>query len=490
MEIKIIGAGLGGLAASCLLAHKGHSVSILEKNAQPGGKINEISAQGYRFDTGPSLLTMPFIIEKLFEFCNKDISDYINIQPVDPICRYFYPNGIQFDCYQDTGLNIAQIQQFASDDVSTYKKFLDYSNQLYECTKEAFLFNPLYGLSDLGSLNFTDFFRIDAFSTVSERVDKLFDSPELRQFFKRFTTYNGSSPFQAPATLNVIPHVELSMGGYYIEGGMYTLIEALTTLAGQLGVTIHYNTEIAHINTAEGQVTGISDTSGNYHAADIVVSNSDASETYLHLLTKDDISRLKRKKVAHVEPSCSGFVLMLGIDKSYNALTHHNIFFSEDYQKEFKQIFEDKMMPDDPTIYIANTSYSNPAHAPKDGSNLFILVNAPYLNSNIEWGSEHKSYQEKIIRKLQEHGLTDLSDHIQFSKTITPKDFYQKYRSNKGSIYGTSSNSKLSAFMRPKNKSRSVKGLYLVGGSTHPGGGIPLVTLSAFHAVELINRFE
>ncbi|MDZ7660153.1 phytoene desaturase family protein [Fodinibius sp.] len=490
MDIKIIGAGLGGLAASCLLAHKGHDVTILEKNSSPGGKINEVSIDGYRFDTGPSLLTMPFILEKLFEYCDTKMSDYLDIKPVDPICRYFYPNGIQFDCYQDTCLNTAQIQEFAPNDVQAYKQFISYAEQLFERTKDAFLYNPLYGLSDLGNLNFIDFFKIDAFQTVSGRIDKEFESEELQQFFKRFTTYNGSSPYQAPATLNIIPYVELSLGGYYLNGGMYTLIKALTTLAESKGVNIHYDTEIAKINTADNRITGITDTAGEFHTADIVVSNSDASETYLNMVNKEDVSFLKRKKVANVEPSCSGFVLMLGIDKSYNALTHHNIFFSEDYQREFKQIFEDKVMPEDPTIYIANTSYTNPEHAPEGGSNLFILVNAPYLSDNVDWSSEESWCKELIIRKLQEHGLTDLRDHIQYSNTITPRDFYQKYRSNKGSIYGTSSNSKLAAFMRPKNKSRSVKGLYLVGGSTHPGGGIPLVTLSAFHAVELINRFE
>ena len=490
MDIKIIGAGLGGLAASCLLAHKGHDVTVLEKNSSPGGKINELSIDGYRFDTGPSLLTMPFILEKLFEYCDTNISKYLDIEPVDPICRYFYPNGIQFDCYQDTCLNTAQIQEFAPDDVQAYKQFIAYTEQLFERTKDAFLYNPLYGLSDLGNLDFTDFFKIDAFQTVSGRIDKQFESEELRQFFKRFTTYNGSSPYQAPATLNVIPYVELSLGGYYLNGGMYSLIRALTSLAENKGVNFQYDIEITKINTAGNQITGLTDSTGNIHKADIVVSNSDASETYLHLVNKEDVSLLKRKKVANVEPSCSGFVLMLGVDKSYNALTHHNIFFSEDYEREFEQIFEDKVMPEDPTLYIANTSHTNPQHAPDGSSNLFILVNAPYLSNNIDWKNEEKQYKKQIIRKLQEHGLTDLSDHIEYSRTITPRDFYQKYRSNKGSIYGTSSNNKLAAFMRPKNKSRSVKGLYLVGGSTHPGGGIPLVTLSAFHAVELINRFE
>lgn len=490
MDIKIIGAGLGGLAASCLLAKKGHQVTILEKNGKAGGKINEINADGYRFDTGPSLLTMPFILEELFNTCGADIHQYLEIHALSPICRYFYPNGSQFDCFKDKGVNIAQIQEFAPEDVRAYEQFQEYSEQLYERTKEAFLFNPLYGISDVSSLNIMDFFRIDAFKTVSERIDQMFSSPELRKFFKRFTTYNGSSPFQAPATLNVIPHVELAMGGYYIEGGMYSLVQALTKLGEKLGVTLKYNTPVTRIVTEGEEITGLRDSSGNRYPADLVVSNADAAETYLNFLEDDELSHFKKQKISRLEPSCSGFVLLLGIDKVYNALLHHNIFFSKDYQHEFDQIFNAKVMPEDPTIYIANTSYTNPNHAPENGSNLFVLVNAPYLSKNYNWDEKKETYKQHIIRKLQMHGLTDLEDHIVFSKAITPRDFYQQYRSNKGSIYGTSSNSKFSAFMRPRNKCRSVKGLYLVGGSTHPGGGIPLVTLSAFHAVELIQRFE
>ncbi|NGP87941.1 phytoene desaturase family protein [Fodinibius halophilus] len=490
MDIKIIGAGLGGLTAACLLAKEGHQVTILEKNEQAGGKINEVRADGFRFDTGPSLLTMPFILEKLFERCDVEINDFLDIEPIDPICRYFYPDGSQFDCYQEKEVNIAQLQEYAPEDVEAFIEFNEYAAKLYEHTKDAFLFNPLYGLSDLSSLNLTDFFKIDAFQTVSERIDQMFETELLRKFFKRFTTYNGSSPYQAPATLNVIPHVELAMGGFYIDGGIYALVEALTELAEKLGVHIQYKTEISAIETTNGAISGIRDSSGTHHSAEVVVSNADAAETYLNFLDEKDLSLLKQKKMDRLEPSCSGFVLLLGIDKTYNALEHHNIFFSENYRHEFQQIFEEKVMPDDPTIYIANTSHSNPGDAPEGGSNLFVLVNAPYLSDELDWETETESYKRKIIRTLQERGLTYLEDHIVYSQTITPKDFYQRYRSNKGSIYGTSSNSKFAAFMRPRNKSRSVKGLYLVGGSTHPGGGIPLVTLSAFHAVELIQRFE
>lgn len=490
MKVIVIGSGLGGLSIACLLASQGHNVTIMEKNSTIGGKINEIKAEGFRFDTGPSLLTMPFILKSLFEKCGYKLHEFLTIETVNPICRYFYRNGTQFDCYHNSAANISQIKEFAPEDVEAFQNFINYSQELYQKTKEAFLFNPLYGITDLSSLKLTEFLRIDAFQTVAESVDTQFTSSELKKFFNRFTTYNGSSPYQAPATLNVIPHVELSLGGYYIKGGMYALIKALHSLAKRLGVNIITNTSVQQIRTHGERASGVEDNSQNLYPADIVVSNADAYETYMNLLDPADTSWLNRTRIEQAEPSCSGFVLLLGLDKQYKQLTHHNIFFSKDYKREFNQIFNQKVMPDDPTIYIANTSYTDPDHAPLGGSNLFVLVNAPYLSDAYKWNKKKSQYKKFLISALSQRGLTDLEDHIQFSHTITPRDFYTKYLSNKGSIYGTSSNSKLSAFLRPANKSRSIGGLYLVGGSTHPGGGIPLVTLSAFHAFELIQRYE
>ncbi|MDX1672315.1 MAG: phytoene desaturase family protein [Balneolaceae bacterium] len=488
MKVGIIGAGLGGLSAGCLLAAEGHEVTIFEKNRQPGGKINQVYDSGFRFDTGPSLLTMPFVLEQLFERCGADIWDYLEINTVDPIARYFYPDGTRFDCSNDREKTVENITRIAPEDRESYRSFLDYSEELYDRVREAFLFNPLCSFSDLRSLNLIDFFKIDAFHTVSERVDEYFESVYLRQFFKRFTTYNGSSPYQAPATLNVIPHVELSMGGYYIDGGIYRLVTALSRLAGKLDVDIHYGATVKRIATAGRQVEGLVMDDGSTRPFDLVVSNSDASETYRNLLPEELLSRVKRWQLKAQEPSCSGFVILAGIDQTYPQLAHHNILFSSDYREEFRQIFKDRMPADEPTIYICNSSASNPGHAVDGGSNLFILVNAPYLTDAVHWESIKEGYADMIISLLEKYGLDGLSKSMKVRRLITPDDFYRRYRSNKGSIYGTSSNGKLAAFLRPRNRSTGVRGLYLVGGSTHPGGGIPLVTLSAFHACELIRR--
>lgn len=302
-KITVIGAGLGGLAVSCLLANEGCDIQLFEKNETAGGKMQEFQKNGFRFDTGPSLFTMPFILEKLFNTCNADIGDYLTFKEIDPVCKYFYPDGTIFNNYTEREKTLKEIEKFAPEDLRAYTQFLDKSEELYQRTADAFLFNPLYDLSDLKNLNLFDLMGIDAFSTVSKKVDEYFESDYLRKFFKRFTTYNGSSPYQAPATLNVIPHVELNQGGYYIEGGMYNIADSLFRLAKSLGVHIHFKSEITGIETREKSITACEINGSRRVETDIVVSNADATDTLLHLLPKSATSFISRKRQQSIEPS-------------------------------------------------------------------------------------------------------------------------------------------------------------------------------------------
>ncbi|MFW6348491.1 MAG: phytoene desaturase family protein, partial [Cyclonatronaceae bacterium] len=328
------------------------------------------------------------------------------------------------------------------------------------------------------------------FPTVSTRVNRSFKSPYLRQVFKRFATYNGSSPYLAPATINVIAYIELCTGGYYVKGGLYQIALALQKLCTELGVELHFNKEISRIIVENGAARGVTFCDDEAPAAtDVLFSNSDATFTYTQLLPEGTLKKRQKQRIANIEPSCSGFVLLLGTNRKFEKLGHHNIFFSRDYEKEFNEIFQRRMLPEDPTIYVANTSYSDPDHAPEGGSNLFILINAPYLSDNLKWDDARaREYGNLIIHKLEKQGLEGLSESIQVREHITPQQFYDLYRSNRGSIYGTSSNQQLSAFLRPRNKSSYIDDLYMVGGSTHPGGGIALVMMSARHAVTIFNR--
>ncbi len=490
MKISVIGAGLGGLSTAAILAAQGHTVDLFEQNETPGGKMQEVSADGFRFDTGPSLLTMPFLLEQVFELCGKPVGNYVEWLPVEPVCRYQFPDGAVFHNYQDPERNRSELMRIAPEDVEAWDRFLEYSADLYRRTAETFLFNPLQGVRDLQIRDLPDFLRIDAFTTVSKRVDDYFSSKRLRQLFKRFSTYNGSSPYQAPATLNVIPFVELRLGGYYVKGGMYNLARALVRLAEDCGVRVHTGVPVDMIVPDPGHRRKISGLmiNGTLYEADAVVANSDATDTYLNLLPENTLSRLKRARIARIEPSCSGFVVLLGINRVYQQLEHHNIFFSEDYEEEFRTIFELREPPQDPTVYITNTSVTDSVDAPPECSNLFLLVNAPYTAAGQLWHEWRETYTDHIIHTMEARGLEGLRDAIVYQRVITPPDFERLYGSNHGSIYGTSSNNRNAAFVRPRNKSPWFDNLYLCGGSTHPGGGIPLVLQSAMNVGSLIDR--
>jgi phytoene desaturase len=481
-KIIIIGAGLGGLAAACRLAKSGFAVTVLEKNAAVGGKVNAVETGGYKFDTGASLLTMRHVLEELFEFCGAKIEDYLQIVPLEPICRYLWSDGARLDASQDLEKTRAEIEKIAPGDAANFQKFLNDSQRKYEISERTFLAKSLNDLPQLLTpRHLPDLLKISSLKTLDRHNAQYFRSPKMQQLFNRFATYNGSSPYQTPATFALIPFVEFGLGAWYARGGMYEIPRSLARLANELGVKILTETEVETIVLKNGKAVGVK-ANGEILSADFVVSNADAVETYRSLLP------VENKKIERREPSCSGFVLLIGARRKFPLLAHHNIFFSDDYRAEFDAIFRRKIPASEPTVYVCATSRTDATQAPDGCENLFILVNAPYTNANVDWEKEKKSYRDLIVEKLEKFGLEDLEKSIEFEQTITPEDFEKKYRANRGSIYGISSNGIFSAFMRVPNRARDVKNLYFVGGATHPGGGIPLVLLSGKMTAEMILR--
>jgi phytoene desaturase len=479
-SVIIIGAGLGGLAAACRLAKAGFSVTVLEKNETVGGKVNIVEAAGYKFDTGASLLTMRHVLEELFADCGKRIEDYLEIVPCDPICRYFWPDGARFDASSDVARTEAEIGRLAPGDVAGFRAYLADARAKYEIAARTFLAKSL---NDLPSLirpaYIADLLKISTLRTLDRHNARFFKSPQLRQLFNRFATYNGSSPYETPATFALIPYVEFGLGAWYVRGGMHEIPRALAKLAVELGVRLLTSREVEKIVVENKKAVGAR-ASGEEFRADFVVSNADAVETYRSLLPV--------KKFAGREPSCSGFVLLLGARRKFERLAHHNIFFSGDYRAEFDAIFKRRIPAPDPTVYVCATSRTDASQAPAGHENLFVLVNAPYTSAETDWEKVKRPYRDAVIKKLEDFGLDGLEKSLDFEELITPADFEEKYRANRGSIYGVSSNGVFSAFMRIPNKSREIENLYFAGGATHPGGGIPLVLLSGKMAAEMIKR--
>jgi phytoene desaturase len=331
-----------------------------------------------------------------------------------------------------------------------------------------------------------DLIAISSMRTLDAHVKSYFRSPKLQQLFNRFATYNGSSPFQTPATFALIPYVEFGLGAWYVRGGMYQIPKALEELAKELCVDIKTNCAVEKILIENKKAVGVRLENNEILRSDFVVTNADAIETYRNLIDTKERKSFPDKKLEKIEPSCSGFVLLLGIKKQFPQLAHHNIFFSDNYKAEFDQIFKQLKPAISPTVYVCATSRTDETQSPRDCENLFVLVNAPYTSDKTDWQTEAKPYRDFIVKKLESFGLEDLEKSIEFEQIITPEDFEKEYNANKGSIYGISSNGIFSAFLRPPNKARDIENLYLVGGATHPGGGIPLVLLSGKFAADLI----
>ncbi|GCF11146.1 phytoene desaturase family protein [Dictyobacter arantiisoli] len=503
-QILLIGAGIGGLSVAIHLALQGHAVHIVERQPQVGGKLNHIALDGFSFDTGPSLVTMPYVLRELFATAGRSIEEYLDLQSLDITCRYFYRDGALLNAWRDHDKLAQEFARFNPEDGAAFWRFLKHARTIFDASANPFLYHSRGGPLDL----FQTFLRyiqqgggdvstqlrkstlperLGAIATAlsSESLDQhirtFFTDEHIRQLFARYATYNGSSPYQLGAVYSIIPYVELADGGWYPRGGMYTIAQALERLACELGVCIETNQNVRRILVEHGRARGVVLADGRVLRSDLVVANSDVVTTYRELLSPAVRKRRLVRRLEHLEPSSSGFVMMLGTNKQYPALAHHNIFFSDDYPAEFEDLFVRKLPQRNPTIYINATTRSDPGQAPDGHENLFILVNTPALTEQSNWQRDALPYRDHLLDRLASYQQIDLRDiraHIVAETLLTPLDFQRNYGANAGSIYGLSSNARMAPFTRPGNRAPDIAGLYFVGGSTHPGGGVPLVMLS------------
>ena len=487
-RIGIIGSGLGGLSAAIRLASAGYEVEIFESNEYPGGKASSIEFDGFRFDSGPSLLTMPFVLENLFHEAGEKLSDYINLKKMDIICRYFYPDSTILNAYSDINKFATEVENNTSDSGQSVLEYLEYCKRIYELTAELFLFKSpsqirtffnLKAIKALLNIN-----QIDSFRTMDKSNRRFFKDERVIQLFNRYATYNGSDPYQAPATLNIIQHVEYNLGAYLPQKGIYEITHALFDLAKKKNVKFNFNTEVTSIITEDRSVKAIKTENGS-HSFDAIISNADVNSTFHNLLNDDSSPEAKRYK--NLEPSLSGLVFYWAIDAQCPRLEVHNILFSSNYKKEFEDIFERGVIPEDPTIYIYISSKYCSSDAPPGKENWFVMVNTPFIKDQ-NWNTEIVSTRDRIINKINSTLGINIENKILAERILSPVDIQNKTGSRRGSIYGISSNNRRAAFLRQPNKSRSYKNLYFCGGSAHPGGGIPLVILSGKIASELIKN--
>jgi phytoene desaturase len=480
----IIGAGIAGIATALRLKHKGYDVNVFEVSPHTGGKLPAIEQDGYRFDLGPSLFTMPHFIDEIFKLYGVNPKAFFKYSKKSRVCNYFWEDGTTFQANASVENFITESARVFGESEEKIRKYLNRNKEKYDLTASLFLEKSLHQAKTYFSLEtfkaITQIYKLNLSENLDSVNKKSFNNPKLVQLFNRFATYNGSSPYKTPGIMSMIPHLEMHYGTFYPEGGMHEISQSLTRFAEDQGVRFHLNTKVESIISKANRVTGIKTNQGNYDG-DLVVSNMDVFNSYQNLL-KD---AKKPQKTLQQERSSSALIFYWGIQKEFPELDLHNILFSEDYETEFDYLFNKKALYNDPTVYINITSKETPTDAPKGAENWFVMINAP-ANYGQNWEELKKKAKQAIIQKIQKCLGVDVSDLIQTEFCWTPEDIEHETSSHRGSLYGASSNSKWAAFLRHPNFSSEYKNLYFCGGSVHPGGGIPLCLLSAKIVSDLI----
>jgi diapolycopene oxygenase len=495
--VGVIGAGLGGLAAAVTLAARGHRVILFERNSWLGGKAATLSAEGFRFDMGPTILTLPTVLERIFAEAGRDLKQELDLLPLDPQWRCFYDDGSTLDLVADPARMAASLDAFAPGSAAGagYRRFLAIAGRLHDISERFFFWRSVGSVRDTfgGGATFKastlgDLLALRFGRTVAGTVRRHVPEPRVAQMLDHFTQYVGSAPDASPAVLCSIAHMQTAEGIWYPRGGTRAVPAALSKLALDLGVEIREETPVARILTAEGAVTGVETTGGERIPLAAVVSNCDSVRTHRELLAGEPAARRFARRRRY-EPACSGVVLYLGLDRAYPHLLHHNFIFSHDPEEEFEAIYRRGEPAADPTCYVCAPARSEPGVAPEGGEALYVLVHTPYLRPHHDWRRMLPAYRRTILGKLAATaGLADLEERIVFEAALTPQDIHERYHVLDGAIYGLASHGRMLGAFKPANRSRDLSGLYLAGGAAHPGPGMPMVLMSGWIAADAADR--
>jgi phytoene desaturase len=493
MNAIIVGSGIAGLATAVRLAVLGYNVTVFEANNYPGGKLSEFKLGPYRFDAGPSLLATPELINDLFKLANKPINNAFKVKKLDKSCVYFYADGTTFTAWHKKQKFLQEVKEkFNFKNTQAVEKYLNNIAQNYNLTAPLFIEQSLHKAANFFNVKtlkgIANFRRLNLFKSMNDVNEQAFKNPYLTQYFNRFATYNGSNPYQAPGLLNIIAHLEHHFGTFIPEGGMYAITQSIYNLAVSLGVRFFFNNKVSEIVTENVgskhalKVAGVK-VNGQIFKGDIVVSNSDIQFTYRKLLPNIKAP----ESILAQEKSSSALIFYWGIKQQFKQLDLHNIFFSANYQQEFDYIFNKKEVYNDPTVYVNITSKYVAGDAPPNCENWFVMINVPN-NTGQPWDEIITTARQNIILKLNQLLHTNIEALIEVEHFLDPRSIESRTGSYLGALYGNASNNRYAAFLRHKNFSNQVKGLYFCGGSVHPGGGIPLCLHAAKITAELIKQ--
>lgn len=496
-RVVVIGAGVGGLAVAARLRVRGHDVTVVERASTYGGKLGTYVRDGFVFDTGPSLLTLPAVYRDLFLKTGKAFEDSVDLQPLEPAFGYRFADGTRVEM---PGVDPGRSARVLGDALGgsaydDWRAFIARAGDIWRITRRPFLESPLTGLGDLVSLarDPREVRTVAPFTSLRSLSRKYLKDPRLVTLVDRYATYQGSDPRRAPAALATIPYVEQTFGAWHLGGGLRTLGDALAARCEEREVVLRYGAEVRSVDVTGDAVSGVTLADGERLAADVVVADADARHVYGDLV-RDRRADAVLRRLRRATPSLSGFVLLLAVRGRTPNLLHHNVWFPEDYDAEFDAVFGRRARPvDDPTVYVCAPD-DDRMRPDRDHESWFVLVNAPRHRAGggeagtVDWRTPGlaDAYADRVLAVMARRGF-DVRDRLLWRVVRTPADLEAETGAPGGAIYGTSSNGARAAFLRPANRS-PVPGLFLVGGSAHPGGGLPLVGMSAEIVADLVGR--
>ncbi len=491
-RVVVVGSGLGGLAAACTLAARGYAVTLCEKNAWVGGKAAVIDEQGFRFDMGPTILTIPRVLKRIWSEAGRDLESALDLVPLDPQWRSFFTDGSTLDLHSDVRAMQATLDEYSpgTGAGAGSGRFMDLSRRLHRLSEEFFFWRSVGGMGDMINVRqslsvgfLKELIGMRPGHSVAGTVRSFVPDERAAQMLDHYTQYVGSCPEQSPAVLCGIAHMQSHDGVWYPRGGTGAVPRALANLAVDLGVEIRTKTPVRRIVVEAGRVRGVETAAGETIRAGAVVSNSDSVRTHRELVDGQPSRRFLGRR--RYEPACSGVVLYLGLNRRYEHLNHHDFVFSRDPEEEFDWIYRRGEPAPDPTAYLAAPSSTDPSVAPEGGEALYVLVHTPYLRPHHDWSKMFPAYRQVILDKLKRTaGMPDLEERIVVERHLTPQDIHDRYKVLNGAIYGLASHGRVMGAFKPGNRSRQVRNLYLAGGAAHPGPGMPMVMMSGWIAAD------
>jgi phytoene desaturase len=494
--VGVIGSGLGGLAAACTLAARGYRVSLFEANDWLGGKAAVLEEDGFRFDMGPTILTVPRVLQRIFAEAGRPLEDALELVRLDPQWRCFFTDGGVLDLVEEVDAMASTLDRFSPvpDAGAGYRDFIALSAKLHEISERFFFWKSVEDLKDtmdvsasLNASTLRDVMAIRMGQTMAGTIRRRIRDPRVAQMVDHFAQYVGSSPYNSPAVLCSIAHMQVEGGVWYPIGGTRAVPVALARLARELGVELRTGCGVRRLLVESDRVVGLETDAGERVELAAVVSNMDAIRTHRELIGGERSERFIKRH--DPEPACSGVVLYLGLDRAYEHLQHHDFVFSRDPEEEFHFIYDKGEPAPDPTCYLAAPARTEPAVAPAGGEALYVLVHTPYLRPHHDWSAMLPSYRKVILDKLKTTGgMADIEDRIVFERVLTPQDIHERYRVLNGAIYGIASHGRFMGAFKPGNRSREIAGLYLAGGAAHPGPGMPMVLMSGWIAADALDH--